>query len=89
MFEYNKLFLYSIWTPPFNLLPFSFKSLTNCKDFPSFLNGELGCASHLVYKFDKQIAMCNNSQMKIHISCLDIKNETANDVLAEQNISKG
>jgi len=29
------------------------------------LNGEWGCASHLVYKFDKQIARCNNSQIKI------------------------
>jgi len=29
------------------------------------LNGELGRASHLVYKFDKEIARCNNSQIKI------------------------
>jgi len=29
------------------------------------LNGESGRASHLVYKFDKQIARCNNSQIKI------------------------
>jgi len=40
-------------------------SLTNCKDFPRSLNGESGRASHLVYKFDKQIARRNNSQMKI------------------------
>jgi len=53
----------SIWTPPFNLAPF--KSLTNCKDFPRSLNGESGRASPFVYKFDKQIARCNNSQIKI------------------------
>jgi len=54
--------LCSVWTPPFNLAPF--KSLTNCKDFPRSLNGESGRASHLVYKFDKQIARWNNSQDK-------------------------
>jgi len=63
MVEYNYQFLYSIWTPPFNLV--RFKSLTNCKDFPRSLNEGLGRASHLVYKFDKQIARCNNSQIKI------------------------
>jgi len=56
-------FLYPIWTPPFSLAPF--ESLTNCKGFPCSLNGELGRASHLVYKFDNQIARCNNSQIKI------------------------
>jgi len=61
--EYNNEFLYSIWTPPFNLAPF--KSLTNFKDFPRSLNGESGRASHLMYNFDKEIARCNNSQIKI------------------------
>ena len=37
----------------------------NFKDFPRFLNGESGRASHLLYKFEKQIATCNNSQIKI------------------------
>ena len=79
-----------------NLAPFKF--LTNCKDFPRSLNGESGRASHLVYKFDKQIARRNNSQIKIFtVICLNShtyhllrhQNETANDVLAEQNVSKG
>jgi len=74
------------------------KSLINSKDFPRCLNGESGCASHLVYKFDKQIARCNNSQIKIlnlyefpHVLAAetDIKSVTANDILAEQNVSKG
>jgi len=30
---------------------------------PRSLNGESGRASHLVYKFDKQYARCNNSQI--------------------------
>jgi len=64
MIEYNK-FLYSIWTPPFSLAPY--KSLSNCKDISHSLDGESGRASHLVYKFDKQIARCNNSQIKILI----------------------
>jgi len=50
-------------TPPFNQA--HFESLTNCKDFPRSLNGESGRASNLVYKFHKQIARCNNSQIKI------------------------
>jgi len=54
---------YSILTPPFNLAPF--KSLTYCKDLPHSVNGESRRASHLVYKFDKQIANCNNSHIKI------------------------
>ena len=29
------------------------------------VNGESGRTSHLVYKFDKQIAKCNNSQIKV------------------------
>ena len=29
------------------------------------LSGESGRALHLVYKFDKHIARCNNSQIKI------------------------
>jgi len=62
MVEYNNWFLCSIHTP-FNLTPF--KSLTNFKDFPPSLNGESGRASHLVYKLDKQIARCNNFQIKI------------------------
>jgi len=33
--------------------------------FPRSLNGESGRASNPVYKFDKQIARCNNSQIKI------------------------
>jgi len=64
----HQLFLYSIWTPPFNLTPF--KSSNNCKYFPRFLNGESGRSSHLVYKIGKQIARCNNSQIKILI-CLN------------------
>jgi len=63
MAEYNNQFLYSICTPPFNLEPF--ESLTNCKDLPRSLNGESGHASHLVYKFDQQIARCNIFQIKI------------------------
>ena len=59
--------LYAIWTPPFNQAPF--KSLIN--DFPCSLNEESGRASHLVHKFDKQIARCNNYQIKI-LSLLDI-----------------
>jgi len=35
------------------------------QDFPRSLNGEPGRVSHLVYKFDKQIVRCNNSQIKI------------------------
>jgi len=34
-------------------------------NFLHSLNGESGRASHLVYKFDKQIARWNNSQIKI------------------------
>jgi len=49
-----------MWTPPFIQAPF--KSLTN---FPTFSQWGVGSASHLVYKFDKQIARCNNSQIKI------------------------
>ena len=60
MVEYNNSSTYSIWTPPFN----------NCKDFPRSLNGESIRASYLVYKFDKQIARCNNSPIKI-LSCLN------------------
>jgi len=55
-----------------------------------------------VYKFDKQIARCNNSQTKIlnlfefpHVGLLaagplaaDIKSKTANEVLAEQYASQ-
>ena len=52
-----------IWTSPFNIAPFN--SITNCKDFPRSFNGESGRDSHLVYKFDEQIARCNNSQIKI------------------------
>jgi len=63
MVEYNNIFLYSIWTPPFNLAPF--KSLANYKNFTRSSNWESGRASHLVYKFAKQIARCNNSQIKI------------------------
>jgi len=63
MVEYNNQFLYSIWTPPFNLAPF--KSLTNCKDFPRSLNEESGPASQLVYEFDEEISRCSNSQIKI------------------------
>ena len=55
--------LYSIWTHLFNLA--FFKSFTNCKDFPYSLNGKSGRASHLMYKFGKQITRCNNSQIKI------------------------
>jgi len=44
---------------------YHFKSITNCKDFLRSLNGESGRASHLVYKFDKKIARCNNSQIQI------------------------
>jgi len=47
----------------FNLTPF--KSLINLKDFLRSLNGESGRALHLVYKFDKQIARCNDSHIKI------------------------
>jgi len=63
MVECKNDILYSSWTPPFNLT--SFKSLTSCKDFMRSLNGESGRASPLVYKFDKQIARCNNSQINI------------------------
>ena len=59
----NSTITSSIWTSPFNLAPFT--SLTNCKDFPRFFDLESCRASHLVYKFDKQIARCNNSQIKI------------------------
>ena len=52
----------SIWTP-LNLAPF--KSLTNCKDFPRSLSVESDSVSHLVHIFDKQIARCNNSHIKI------------------------
>jgi len=41
------------------------KHLLNLYTFPRSLNGESGRASHHVYKFDKQIARCNNSQKKI------------------------
>jgi len=37
----------------------------NILSIPRSLNGESGYALHLVYKFDKQIARCNNSQIKI------------------------
>ena len=50
----------SIWTLPFNQAPF--KSLIN---FSAFSQWEVGRASHLVYKFDKKIARCNNSLIKI------------------------
>jgi len=33
--------------------------------FPRSLNGESGRASNLVYKFDEQIARCNDSQIMI------------------------
>jgi len=69
MVEYNNYS--SIRTHPFNLAPF--KSL-NWKDFPRSLNGMSGRAWHLVSKLDKQIATCNNSQIKIlNLFCLDIK----------------
>jgi len=63
MVEHNDWFLCSTWTPPFNQAPF--KSITNCKNYPRPPNGEWGRASHLVFKLDKQIARCNNSQIKI------------------------
>jgi len=40
-------------------------NLQQTADLPRSLNGESGRASHLVYKFDKQILRCNNSQIKI------------------------
>ena len=78
-----------------NLTPF--KSLINFEDFLRSLNGVSGRALHLVHKVDEQIARCNNSQIKIlnlfeiptRVNCLDIKSETANDVLPEQNASRG
>jgi len=42
-----------------------FEIFNKLKDFLRSLNGESGRASHLVYKFDKQIARCNNSHKKI------------------------
>jgi len=53
MVEYNS-FLCSIWTLPFNQAPPTIS-----------LDVKSGCASHLVYKLNKQIARCNNSQIKI------------------------
>jgi len=42
------------------------KQLLNLQQtLPRSLNGESGRALNLVYKFDKQISWCNNSQIKI------------------------
>jgi len=57
MVEYNNKLLCSNWSPPFNPAPF--------KSLKTFLRSQRGVGSHLVYKFDKQIARCNNSQEKI------------------------
>ena len=56
-------FLTTSWPSIYCMTPF--KSFTNCKNFPRSLNGELGSALHLVYKFNKQIARCSNSHIKI------------------------
>jgi len=51
------------WTSIYSMTPL--KSFTNCKNFPRSFNGESGSALHLVYTFNKQIARCSNSHIKI------------------------
>ena len=61
--HYIKLFNSSALSRLLHLEPLH--SSINFKDLLRSLNGESGRASHLVHKFDKQIARCNNSHIKI------------------------